>query len=277
MAKIPPFRARPLNRRGSHLRRWIRRARNRLVNTHTVRLLELGGYRCKRISFQDSWLAEQAAASLLALRGTKMCPELIAHFENQLYVEYVEGEAVAAFGESHVPRLVAFFGALYNVDSTAKETTSLPIMSALRLDLAFLRNVGVISEACAQDLSRGLEQLAPEHLQIGFDYTDPLPRNFVEQASGDLIAIDVESIERGVVQGTGLAKVLARADEDFRERILTQLWDAGHRGLARALPFIELAFLAEWMKYAFLKGRSKLVDPAYFERFRVAPSAARPS
>ncbi len=268
MATIPPFRARALNRRTSPLRRWLRRARNRLVNTHTVRLLELGDYRCKRISFRDSWLAERAAASLLALRGTKMCPELIAHFEHQLYVEYVGGEVVEAFAERHLPALVAFFGALYAVEGEERATASLPISSALQVDLGFLRNVGVIDDDCAQDLSRALVALEPPRLRVGYEYTDPLPRNFVEQASGALIAIDVESIERDVVQGTGLAKVMARLDEPLRVELVAQLEDAGHDALVRALPFIELAFLAEWMKFAFLKGRAKLVEPSRFERFR---------
>ncbi len=270
MATIPPFRARALNRRTSPLRRWLRRLRNRLVNSHTVRLLELGDYRCKQISFHDSWLAERAAASLLALRGTKMCPELLAHFEHQLYVEWVEGEVVDVFAERHLPALVEFFAALYAVEGEARPTATLPIASALQVDLGFLRNVGVIDDDCAQDLAQALVALEPPQLRVGYEYTDPLPRNFVEQASGALIAIDVESLERDVVQGTGLAKVMARLDEPLRAELLAQLDDAGHHALVRALPFIELAFLAEWMKFAFLKGRGKIVDPSRFERFRRA-------
>lgn len=268
MAKIPPFRARSLHRRGSALRRWLRRARHRLVNTHTVRLLELGDYRCKQITFQDSWLAEQAAESLQILRGSKLCPELIAHFENQLYVEFVPGKAVPEFDDQHVPRLVEFFGGIYEVESEERDTESLPILGALKIDLDFLHNVGVLSDECSGDLTHELDGLAPARLHVGFDYTDPLPRNFVERPSGDLVAIDVESIERGIVQGTGLAKILARSEENTRSAIFAALRDQGHTELARALPFIELAFLADWMKYAFLKGRSKLVDPRYFERFR---------
>ncbi len=273
MTKIPPFRARPLNRRSSRLRRLLRRARNRLVNSHTVRLLELGGYRCKRITFHDSWLAEQAATSLRSLRGTKMCPELLAHFEHQVFVEYIEGKPVEAFGESHVPRLVEFFTALHATGSEARDISTLPIQGDLELDLAFLRNVSVLSDECAQDLSRAAGHLAPERLRVGFEYTDPLPRNFVERPNGDLVAIDVESFERDAVQGTGLAKVLARADDAFRECLFAQLRDSGHSELARALPFIELAFLADWMKYAFLKGREKIIDPGRFERFRLGRGA----
>lgn len=268
MTKIPPFRARPLHRRSSRLRRWLRRARHRLVNTHTVRLLDLGGYPCKRISFHDSWLAEQAATSLKALRGTKLCPELLAHFEHQVYVEWVEGVPIEAFAESHVPRLVEFFTALHALRSETRETSSLPIQGELELNLAFLRNVSVLSDDCAQDLSRTVSALAPERLRVGFEYTDPLPRNFVERPNGDLVAIDIESIEPGVVQGTGLAKVLAQSGDAFRERLFAQLRDTGRGELAEALPFVELAFLADWMKYAFLKGRAKIIDAGRFERFR---------
>ncbi len=274
MAKIPPFRARSLHRRGSALRRWLRRSQHRLVNTHTVRLLELGDYRCKQITFQDSWLAEQAADCLLTLRGSKLCPELIAHFENQLYVEFVAGVALDEFDEGHAPRLVEFFGGIYEVESEERPIESLPILGSLEIDLEFLHNVGVLSDDCSRDLQRELSGLVPPSLRVGFDYTDPLPRNFVERPSGDLVAIDVESIERDVVQGTGLAKTLARGDESTRQALFEALRDQGHNELARALPFVELAFLADWMKYAFLKGRSKLVDATHFERFR-GPGRAR--
>ena len=139
----------------------------------------------------------------------------------------------------------------------------------LNRDLSFLRKVGVLSEAAASELDPAVERLAPEAVWVGFDYVDPVLKNFVMAADdGRICAIDIESLVDGQLLGTGVAKALLRWMEPHRAVFLDALDGLGAPDFRSYLPFVELSFLASYTKFMFLEKKWRKIDPKRFERFR---------
>ena len=82
------------------------------------------------------------------------------------------------------------------------------------------------------------------------------------------MAIDVEDLLPDQLTGSGLAKALLRAMPSHRDVLLEGLATRASLDLRDAMPFVELHFQASTTVHAYLKGRSKLVDPALFEPHR---------
>jgi hypothetical protein len=270
MRRIPRFRQTSLHslkrRVGISLRR---RLLGRFVPKRRVRLIQIGGARCKRLTLPDAWTATQMARSLERFRSHRMFPALIAQSANELLLEYVEGSPIGIpLDEASCDQLADFFAVLYAQDRHAVETRSAGFAGTLRRDLEFLGQVGVLDASALPELARAAETLTPAQVYVGHDYLDPLPRNFVVTPEGRLVAIDIEDLSPNQLLGSGVAKAVLRTPGANRERLLAGIRRTAGLDLAPVLPFVELSLLAAWTKHALLKGRHKLVRPELFEPYR---------
>ena len=268
--RIPRFRQTSLHslgrRIGMRLRRlWL----GRFVPEKRVRLIRIGSARFKRLTLPDAWTAAQLTRSLELFRSHQVFPSVIAQSANELLLEWVEGSPIAEpLDDEGCDRLASFFAVLYAQGRHAVETRSAGFVDALRLDLAFLGQVGVLDAAALPELRRAGEALAPAQVYVGHDYLDPIPRNFVITSAGRLVAVDVEELMPDQLLGSGVAKAVLRTPGARRERLLEGIRRTAGLDLAPVMPFVELAFLAGWTKRALLKGRAQLVRPELFEPFR---------
>ena len=270
MERLPRFRQSSLH----SLRRRVglalrRRLLGRFVPEKQVRLIQIGGARCKRVTVADAWTATQMARNLERFRSHRMFPVLIAQSANELLLEYVEGRPLAdPLDAAGCDLLADFFSVLYAQDRHAVEIRNTGFAETLLRDLAFLGQVGVLESSALPDLIRAAEALKPAQVYVGHDYLDPLSRNFVVTPEGQLVAIDVEDLLPNQLLGTGVAKAVLRMPGARREPLLARIRRTAGLDLAPVLPFVELAALADWTKRALLKGRHKLLRPELFEPYR---------
>jgi hypothetical protein len=254
---------------------WRRRIGKRFVPAKRVRRIRLNGRDFKRLTLPDTAVAQRIADRLEIFRAMRCFPELVAVMDAELLLEFVPGRSLAApFDAEAIERLGRFFGALYSVDRRRVPTAETPFPMALQRDLAFLRDVGVFDAEVHRDLAAAAHACAPEFVHVGWDYLDPLPRNFVVSASGRFVAVDVESLEPDRLLGSGVAKCFQCGAEAARARLLAAIAAESGPDLVPSMAFVELHFLAGWTKHAFLKGRGRLVDPSRFDPFREKSSAA---
>jgi hypothetical protein len=246
-------------------RHWL----GRFVPVKRVRLVEIGGARFKRLTLPDAWTAAQLARSLERFRSHQVFPAVIEQSASELLLEFVEGAPIPdPLGDADCDRLAGFFAVLYAQGRHAVETRAGGFGEALRLDLAFLGQVGVLDAAALPELLRAAETLAPAQVYVGHDYLDPIARNFVITPAGRLVAVDVEELMPNQLLGSGVAKAVLRTPGARRDRLLDGIRRTAGLDLAPVMPFVELAFLAGWTKRALLKGRAKLVRPELFEPYR---------
>lgn len=267
---IPRFRHRSLHSLGRRLGVQLRRLwLGRFLPHKRVRLVEIGGERFKRVTLPDAWSAAQLARSLERFRAQALFPALYTQTGNDLLLEYVEGRALPEpLDDAACDLLAGFFAALYGLGRQAVETRASGCLEALQRDLDFLGQVGVLDGAAVAELKRVAEALAPPQVYLGYDYLDPIARNFLITPAGRLMAVDVEELMPGQLLGSGVAKAVLRTPGARRDRLLAGIRSEIGLDLAPVMPFVELAFLAAWTQRALLKGRSKLVQPELFERFR---------
>ena len=270
MRRLPRFRQSSLHSLGRRVGMALRRQLlGRFVPEKQVRLIEIGGARCKRLTLPDTWTATQLARSLERFRAHPVFPALIAQSANELLLEFVEGRPIAdPLDAAGCDQLADFFAVLYAQDRHAVETRNAGFVAALQQDLDFLGRVGVLEAAAVPELARAAEALVPAQVYVGHDYLDPIARNFVVTPAGRLVAIDIEDLLPNQLLGSGVAKAVLRTPGAERERLLAGIRRTAGLDLAPVMPFVELAFLAGWTKRALLKGRARLVRPELFEPFR---------
>jgi hypothetical protein len=268
--RLPRFRQRSLHTLGRRVGMTLRRHLfGRFVPEKQVRLIQIGGARCKRLTLPDTWTATQMARSLERFRAHPVFPALLAQSANELLLEFVEGRPIAEpLDDATCDQLAEFFAVLYAQDRHAIEPRGAGFVAALQQDLAFLGRVGVLEPAALPELARAAEALVPAQVYVGHDYLDPIARNFVVTPAGRLVAIDVEDLLPNQLLGSGVAKAVLRTPGAQRERLLAGIRRTAGLDLAPVMPFVELAFLAGWTKRALLKGRARLVRPELFEPFR---------
>ena len=111
--------------------------------------------------------------------------------------------------------------------------------------------------------------LAPDQVWVGFDYTDPVLKNFVAAADdGRICAIDVESLEADQLIGFGVAKALLRWMEPDRDVFLAHLAATRCPNFQPHFDFVELSFLAWYTKLMVLEEKWTRIELSHFDRFR---------
>jgi hypothetical protein len=243
----------------------------RLQKSQRVFVVDAGAHRFKRIVLRDTYLAACIEQNLERFGGCEQLPELVMRYEHEIWLEYIEGTTVPAIDDALVRDLAALFGVIYARQPAEVPADDSGFPQRLRRDLRFLHRVQILDDAVHDDLQAAVERLTPATLWIGFDYTDPVLKNFI-RADDDqrLCAVDVESLESDQLMGTGVAKALLRWLEPYRVPFLDAFEKSPAPPLRDSLPFTELAFLAAYTKLMFLEQKWRNIDPPRFERFRKA-------
>ncbi len=255
------------------LRRWLGGAW--LRKSQRLRFATVNGVRCKRVVLPDTSSAIRIERSLEAFGPSPRFPQLVARFENEVWVVFVPGERlVRADMPGALDEIIALYSDLYTRAPKAVAASETLSLQRAQQDLRFLRQVGVLDEAAWRELTAATERLVPERLWLGFDYVDPVVKNFVRPADGGPIcAIDVESLAQEAPLGTGVAKAAVHwLTLEQRKRLLAAI-EPKVPGLSAQLPFVELCFLARWTKMKLLTGKSDYLDAARFTPFRLQGSA----
>ncbi len=249
---------------------------NRFVRTKNARQIQLGGRPYKRITLPDTYVASRVAEKLKPFRDLGVFPRLIAIEDNELLLEFVTGtELTEPVDRSFVDRFVEFFAVIYSVDRRRVKLSETDFEREVREDLDFLVEVSLLSPEVRADLEARLDRITPSEVWVGYDFMDPLPKNFVLTGEGRLVAIDVEDLHADRLIGGGIAKSVLRSLPGDREQLLDGLAARANLDLRPAMPFIELHFLTHWTKRAFLKGSEKLIDGSLFESHRLGPESKR--
>lgn len=252
-----------------HLRRLLRHLRGGPPRRQRLRLVSRGGVRLKRVILCDSHSAAVVARNLDAFAGSPHFPPLLLQAENEVWLRYVEGAPVHEPDAWIAEEVADLFATLYSRQPRRCRVAETPFVFRLEQDLAFLHAAGLLDRAAHDDLRGAAHRLAPAELWVGYDYTDPLLKNFVLcRDSGRLCAVDVEALEAEALIGLGVAKALHRWLAPYRAGFLARLEAGGAPPIAACLPFLELSYHAERAKRKVLELKVREVDRAVFDRFR---------
>lgn len=261
----PGFESSSLNPLGRRLRQLALRLGGRFVHRHRVERLRIGDATFKRVRFGDSGRAEVAARALAIFEGTGAVPRLYERFDDELLVEFVEGERLARIDPAGADALARFYATIHAPDRRTVATAESGVPERLARDLDFLVVTGVIDTTHGGALRDAAERLAPTELTLGWDYTDGVAKNFVWRDDATLVGVDVEALQPDALIGIGLAKVLARGDAETRARLIETFDRESGLDLEKALPFVELCGEVRWLKRRVLKGSA--IEPDRLERF----------
>ncbi|MGH8636228.1 MAG: hypothetical protein ACREUZ_03740, partial [Burkholderiales bacterium] len=172
-------------------RTWLRKSQR-------LRFVTVNGVRCKRVMAPDVFIASQIERNLEAFGPTLRFPKLVTRFENEVWVKFVPGERLARIDDEALRNVGAFYAEVYTRANRLQPTSETPWPQRLQRDLEFLHETGSIQTNAWHDLAAAAERIMPLQLLVGFDYTDPVLKNFVRPENGDpLCAIDVESLVQG--------------------------------------------------------------------------------
>jgi hypothetical protein len=229
----------------------------------------LNGKQFKRVVLRDCYLAAQIERDREAFGPCAALPPFVTRYENEIWVEFVDGTRVERADPSFVAMLADFYGMVYARRPRQLAVTDTPFPERLTRDLRFLRHLDLFGDDLHRALEQTAERLRPAHVWVGYDYIDPVLKNFVTRADGGgICAVDVESLADDQLLGMGVAKALLKWLDPFRALFFDRLTACRAPDFQTYLPWVELCFLARWTKRVALEGKWRAVDPGRFERFR---------
>lgn len=241
----------------------------RLQRYHNVYFVTINGRRFKRLILRDSYLASEMERNLERFGASEHFPPLVICFENEVWVEFVDGTPIQEVDERVVKKIADFYAVVYARRPRLVDTAEFPCLRRLHRDLRFLNQVRVLGDSAYRELDAAAERLTPKQVWVGFDYTDPVLKNFViTRDSGRVCAVDVESLQDDQLIGTGVAEARVRWLGPFLEVFFDHLAREGVPDFQSHFPFVELCYLATRTKVGFLKKNWRFVNPALFDRFR---------
>jgi len=265
MSRFPQKSLHPLSRRIRN--RFSSLFSNQPPRNQRVYRVEIEGHPVKRVSMADSFEAETHAANLRTFGPDRIYPALILRKENELWVEYIEGDRLREVNRDTLEKLAALFAVMYRRDPLLVPTEKTHHNHALHVDLSFLHSVGVLDAKRYRELDAMADRITPDALWIGYDCTDAIRKNFVLCPDGQVRAIDVESLRANVPIGSGTAKASVRWLGSDREFFLDALTKHSVPDFRPYMSFLELAFCAFWQKNCVLERKKRFIDPDLFDRF----------
>ncbi len=224
----------------------------------------IGRGRYKRLRYPHALMAAEVEANLVGFGLSPHLPELVARHEREIWVRYLPGEAVVPSPENRA-RLAAFFAHLHCREAARRPLAQTGMAYRLASDLRFLEESGVLDGHRIARLQALAEQCAPPSLWCGFDYLDPVLKNFILTPDGAIVAVDVESLVAGTALGTGLAKAGEHWLGSGLEALADAVVAAGAPDFRPELPYIRLCFLAGWTKRKLLTGKVRFLSPRRFD------------
>ena len=236
--------------------RLLRRARGSFEKRQRVYVVEVGDARLKQIVLPDACVAGEIAANLEALDATAIFPRLVARYRNELWVEFVDGSALARGATPSCSEIADVFAPIYRCANRIVPLASLTLVERLASDLELLASARVLSAEDRARLAAALPAVTPAQLWLGYDYGDARAQNFLRGADGRLRIIDVESIRRDSPVGVGVVRALIRWPGMDRDELLAELKKRSAPEFDSYLGFLELLFLTTWTKRCVLQGKS---------------------
>lgn len=241
----------------------------RLQKAKGIHFVTVNGCRFKRLILCDSFLASELEQHLGSFVESGYFPPIVARYEHEIWLEYVEGIPVRSVDEQFVLNLAEFYSTVYGKNPILLNTKQLPFPDRLLQNLRFLHQISVLPQATYEDLQATVPDLIPEHVWVGYDYTDPVLKNFILRTeTGRICVVDVDGLAGNQLLGIGLAKACVRWLGPYRSLFFSSLANHGAPDFQKYFSFVELYFLAQWMKRAFLEHDWKVIDSTLFERFR---------
>jgi hypothetical protein len=241
----------------------------RLQKDKSIHFVTINGHRFKRLILCDSYLADEIERYLGTFIESSYFPRLVARYEREIWLEYVEGISIRSVDEQLVLKIAEFYATVYRANPVLLETKQSTFPARLLQDLHFLRQISVLPQSSYMDLQLAVNNLTPEHVWVGYDYTDPVLKNFIQRPeNGQLCVVDVDGLAENQLIGTGVAKACVRWLGPYQSLFFSSLANQGTPDFQEYFSFVELCFLAKWTKRAFLEHDWKVIDSNLFERFR---------
>jgi len=241
----------------------------RLQKDKSLHYVTINGQRFKRIVLCDSYLASQIERALEYFSDCGYFPQVITRYERELWVEFVVGERAHTVDEGFVEKMALFYATLYTKGPRSVNAVESGFPQRLHRDLHFLHQIALLDDRSYQDLDAAANTLTPKKLWLGFDYTDPVLKNFVVRPEHKTIcAIDVDGLSGDQLIGMGVMKACVRWLTPFEGLFFERLVQQRVPDFQTYLPFIKLCFLAKWTKQFFFERKWKAMDPRLFDEFR---------
>ena len=213
----------------------------------------------KRIKFIDNQTPKQFKDILNKFTQKNHFPGVFHHYENELWVEYIEGDLldVDNMNDMICKQFAQLYSDLYKEDAILVD--SQPYEDEIKNNLEFLEKMNIITFEDHQKLCLLLTSITPPQIWQGLDYTDALAKNFL-LASEDkkLMAIDIESLQTNTLLGCGLAKALARwMPESHFNQIMEYIQSQNVPTFYEHMDFSHLYFRTKWLKTLLLRNKIK--------------------
>ena len=254
MSKREKFR--PANSWWQRWRRYWRAWRGAgELKRHRVELVAVNGFRCKRVLFDSEPAARQVAGSLTTLEPLERFPKLIERLGKEVRVEYVPGPLARPVRDER--ELLDFFSELYCTQACLIGLAESGLLPRLAEDLAFLVQHGRLDFTASERLLVAARSRAPEALWMGYDYIDPVLKNFVLRSDGRAIGIDIEALLPNQPLGVGLAKARLRWLRPGPNRVLDAVASAGGPKLADQYSLVEVCFLAGYFRQKIIQRKPR--------------------
>lgn len=244
---------------------WLQRWKGVFSKRQRVYFLDIEGRRYKHVVFGDSHLAAEVQDALDAFAASGRFPPLIHRHENELLLGFVEGRAFDHEDSADRARLADFLATLWSRGAAPCSRAELPFDARLAVDLDFLVHVGVLDRPKADALAARAADVAPDELQVGYDYVDPVAKNFVV-ADDRMIAIDVESLQAAQPLGTSLAQASLRwlAAGDVAV-MASQVAESGGPDIDAQLEYVRILTTVGWTKRKYLQGKTNFIRAEHFD------------
>lgn len=241
----------------------------RLQKAKSIHFVTVNGHSFKRLILCDSFLASEIEHHLDSFIESGYFPPLVARYEREIWLEYVEGTSIKSIDEQFVFKIAEFYATVYGTNPALLDVKKSPFSDRLLQDLRYLHQIGVLTQASYLDIQAAVPALTPEHVWVGYDYTDPVLKNFIlRPENGRICVVDVDGLAGNQLLGIGVAKACVRWLGPYRSLFFSSLANHGAPDFQKYFSFVELCFLAKWTKRAFLEHDWKVIDSTRFERFR---------
>lgn len=235
------------------------------VKSHEVHFVRTGDEIHKRVRFHHAGEAMAVEKALSRFGSFEGLPALVVRYGTEVWVEYVHGEMLDPRSAS-LDLLPRFFAQLYQRGNRrlALAATTFPLR--LKDDLAYLDRVGYLSRDVCRRLAERAEAIEPAEVWTGFEYIDPLPKNFVVR-NGVLVGVDIEALQPEALLGIGPAKAFLRWYAYPVADFLSRLAEAGAPDISGQLEYAELCFRCTYAKQKTFQRKTHLAPPSSFDRF----------
>ena len=241
----------------------------RLQKDKGIHFVSVNGQQYKRLILCDSFLAVEIEQLLEGFSESGYFPPLVARYEHEIWLEYVDGRSVRSVDEAFVTKIAEFYATVYRKNAVLVETKDTPFPNRLYQDLRFLQQIGVITQDVYRDLQVAVQACIPEQVWVGHEYTDPVLKNFIlRKDNGRICVVDVDGLAENQLLGLGVAKACVRWLGPYESLFFSTLAQHGSPDIQKYFTFVQLYFLGKWMKRAFLEQDWKVIDSTLFERFR---------